>query len=330
MRKSSPIALVIYTLLLYVSGVFSFLTPLPLVYTYLAHGRAVFVRCAGLILLCLVPLYVAALDTSFEMLLPHLFWYGNASFAVITGIAQYFLFASIAALLGRAQECAWSLSSLLGRGALLFAVVVLTLAVGSEVVQHQSLLTPIREGLNQFVGELISAGQKQGSDFVLTDKLKTELVDTILHLLFATSFVWMLGVALFNLMMAKRIFKDTFVSLGDFSQWKMPFYAVWVTIAGIAVGLAKFYIPPAWASQPEWNLLLDIALNLLVILATLYFIQGLAIVAFYLKKWNVGSLGQLGLYLAIVILLQVLGIVVVMLGFFDAWLNVRRMMPAKN
>jgi uncharacterized protein YybS (DUF2232 family) len=65
-------------------------------------------------------------------------------------------------------------------------------------------------------------------------------------------------------------------------------------------------------------------INGLLILMTIYFFQGIAIISFYFEKKRFPRLLRIVLY-SLIALQQVVLLVVVGLGFFDMWLNFRKL-----
>ena len=104
---------------------------------------------------------------------------------------------------------------------------------------------------------------------------------------------------------------------GPLNLWKAPEYLVWVVIA---CGL-MFLIP-----QISFKLL---AANGLLILMMIYFFQGIAIVAFFFDKKQLPRFLRIVLY-SLIAVQQLLLLVVVCLGFFDVWLNFRKLSTAKS
>ena len=63
--------------------------------------------------------------------------------------------------------------------------------------------------------------------------------------------------------------------------------------------------------------------NLLLVLGTVYFFQGLAIVAFYFERWRV-PLFVRGFVYAVFFLGRVVSMGVAVLGLFDVWFDFRK------
>ncbi len=69
--------------------------------------------------------------------------------------------------------------------------------------------------------------------------------------------------------------------------------------------------------------------NGLLILMTIYFFQGIAIVAFFFDKKQLPRFLRIVLY-SLIAVQQLLLLVVIGLGFFDVWLNFRKLKTAKS
>ena len=98
----------------------------------------------------------------------------------------------------------------------------------------------------------------------------------------------------------------------DYIEWKLPEPLVWLVIlAGIT-----FFLLPSPIST--------IGLNVLIVCTTVYFFQGLAIVASLLDKWSVPLLIRIPIYALIFI--QTYGIIILsFLGLADVWADFRKL-----
>ena len=151
-------------------------------------------------------------------------------------------------------------------------------------------------------------------NIALIDRFLLEIRPLIVQIIPAMVTASTLFVAWTNLLIARPLLKSRSLSCPDFgplNMWKAPEFLVW---AVIGCGLALF-IPVAIISA--------IGKNGLLILMTVYFFQGIAIVAFYFEKKRFPRMVRFFLYTLIalqhLILLAVIG-----LGFFDMWINFRR------
>lgn len=148
----------------------------------------------------------------------------------------------------------------------------------------------------------------------LIDRFLVEIRPVIVQIIPAMVTASTLCVAWANLLIARPLLKSRSLSYPDFgplNMWKAPEFLVWGVIG---CGLALF-VPS--------TIINTIGMNGLLILMTVYFFQGIAIVSFYFEKKRFPRIVRLFLYTLIalqhLILLAVIG-----LGFFDMWINFRR------
>ncbi len=143
------------------------------------------------------------------------------------------------------------------------------------------------------------------------DKIQTVLVSIIPALVTMSTLV----VIWLNLLLAKPLLKKKSLFYPDFgplNRWKTPEPLVWG-----AIGCSAALFVPATAVKL-------IALNGLLILMTLYFFQGIAIVAFYFETKRFPRIIRIFLY-TLIGLQQLVLLAVIGLGFFDLWANFRKL-----
>ena len=158
-----------------------------------------------------------------------------------------------------------------------------------------------------------SMGMSQ-ENIQLIDRFLAEIQPLIVQILPAMVTASTLFVAWTNILIARPVLKRRLLSYPDFGPlnlWKAPEYLVWgVIVCGLALFLPSSAIN-------------TIGQNGLLILMTVYFFQGIAIVSFYFEKKRFPRFIRFFLYTLIavqhLILLAVIG-----LGFFDMWVNFRR------
>jgi len=123
-----------------------------------------------------------------------------------------------------------------------------------------------------------------------------------------------------SLLLSKPIFRTRSVPYPDFgalNQWKAPEYLVWVAIA---CGILLFL--------PGKSLKV-IGLNGVIVMMMVYFFQGIAIVSFYFEKKQFPMMLRVFLY-SLIALQQFLLILVIGCGFFDMWINFRKLETPGN
>lgn len=122
-----------------------------------------------------------------------------------------------------------------------------------------------------------------------------------------------------NILLSKALLKGRFQFHPDYeklNQWQAPDYLVW---AVIGCGLLMLF--PASVTKL-------IGLNVLLILMTIYFFQGMAIVSFFFEKKQVPRLFKILLY-TLIALQQLVLIAVIGIGLFDMWFNFRKLEKIK-
>jgi uncharacterized protein YybS (DUF2232 family) len=118
-----------------------------------------------------------------------------------------------------------------------------------------------------------------------------------------------------SLLLAKPIFRAKalfYPAFGQLNLWKAPEPLVWGVI-----GCGLLLIFPVSALKM-------IGLNGMLVFLTIYFFQGIAIVSFYFEKKRFPRILRFFLY-SLIALQQVLLFLIVGLGFFDMWLNLRKL-----
>ena len=118
-----------------------------------------------------------------------------------------------------------------------------------------------------------------------------------------------------NLLVARRLFSRWQMAHADFgtlNKWKAPEFLVWGVIASILM-----LLPPNTGIK-------IIGMNGLVVLMTIYFFQGIAVMSYYFEKKGIPLALRVLIY-AFIAIQQILVLVVVGLGFFDVWANFRRL-----
>jgi len=118
-----------------------------------------------------------------------------------------------------------------------------------------------------------------------------------------------------NILSAKPVFAAKgmpYPPFGRLNQWRAPELLVWLVI-----GCGGILLLPSRG--------LKIAgINGIIVLLTIYFFQGIAIVSFFFDKKHFSRIARMLLY-GLIVLQQLLLIVVIGLGFFDTWIDFRKL-----
>ncbi len=142
------------------------------------------------------------------------------------------------------------------------------------------------------------------------DQIKYVLIRIIPALVVAA----ILFVAWCNVLFARPLLKHKNLAVPDFgrlNQWQAPEYLVW-----LAIGCALLLFFPNKSFKM-------IGVNGILVLMTIYFFQGIAIVAYFFEKKKLPRAFRFFLYTLIAIQ-QFILLLVIGMGFFDMWLNLRK------
>jgi uncharacterized protein YybS (DUF2232 family) len=123
-----------------------------------------------------------------------------------------------------------------------------------------------------------------------------------------------------NLLVARPVLSTAKIHFPDFgclNKWKAPEQLVWVVI-GCGIMLL----------MPDKGIRI-LGLNGFIILMTIYFFQGIAIISFFFKKKDIPMLLRVILY-GFIGMQFFLIMLVIAVGFFDMWLDFRKIEILKN
>lgn len=144
-------------------------------------------------------------------------------------------------------------------------------------------------------------------------------LDRISHILVRIIPALVISLTLFviwiTLLMAKPILRTGslfYPDFGSLKQWRVPEFMVWVAI-GCGIGLLL----------PD-DMFKILGLNGLIVIMTIYFFGGIAIISFYFEKKRFPILIRIFLY-SLIALQHMFLILVIGLGFFDMWADFRKL-----
>lgn len=340
-KSPSPILPILITVALYLSGLFSIFTPLPLVYAFLRYKEGALVRVVlptggGLFFLYLVAF--VPLDTFYSN---HPQWSWLLSFpggallslisfegAVVFGMSTFAFFVLMAFAIHRVLLAPGKVTLTLAK------VCVGLLVAGAGAVFLAGFLTaasPV-EFLDRYFRSSLTEAISLSSPASLSSPEAAffrENVDSLVFysILLSPSFLFcsILTMILFNLVIARRIFGGLIPAVEralTLAHWSLPFAFVWGVISLLALLLANSFFL-------KTNVIAGIAGNGLIVAAFLYYLQGIAIVSHLFDKKNVRPPLRIAGYAFLILFFQILGFVVMAIGFFDPWFDFRKLGPGK-
>jgi uncharacterized protein YybS (DUF2232 family) len=306
--KDSAIGIVITSVLFAVtlqSPVLGFfctvIIPLPTMFCRAKHGRTIGMVVPAIALLALVPLLGGvSIDLLYFFEL------------VFCGFILYELF-----VLRLSVEKTVVLSSAVILAVGLFIVLVYSSTTATGFVQLVSGY--VRRNLEASLRLYVNMGVPADTIRPIEDAL-----DGIQYVLVRIVPALAVSASLFlswtNLLLARPLLRRHRLYYPDFGRlnlWKAPEPLVW---SAIGCGLMLII--------PEHTVKL-FGINGLLILMTIYFFQGIAIISFYFEKKRFPRPLRFILY-SLIALQQIVLLIVVGLGFFDMWLDFRKLGVEKN
>jgi len=252
---------------------------------------------------------IAVLVTAIALLLA----VAGKELALIYGLLAV-MTALLFALLGRLRSIELLVSSIAGT--------IFTLACGMLLYFYGSwsaLVLDLRRSLDENLMAALRVHEKIGFPQDSLDMLKEripQLVQTTVQFLPGLLFVGLALTVLLNVILLCRRFparRSQWLSAENFREWKGPEPMVWGLIA---CGFAIFI--------PGLQFLRVFAFNILLVIGAAYFIQGLAIIAYFFDKNNVPRFLR-GVTYVLIAFEQIFTLLVVGLGLFDLWGDFRRL-----
>ncbi|HYA42741.1 MAG TPA: DUF2232 domain-containing protein [Syntrophobacteraceae bacterium] len=219
------------------------------------------------------------------------------------------------AVMGYGLRCRWSTEKVVGFSSL-FAIgmsgLILILALAETKGEFfnligQEMRNAISATVKQFWG---TSPESQELESRLAEAVPL-IVQTMPGMLISCALVtsWL------NLLISRRYCRMASIELcasEKLTLWKTPEFIVWFAIAG---GLMVL-LPVSDIRMP--------GVNLLVVMGTIYFLQGLAIMAFYFERWKLPFFVK-GFIYALLFLQQFASMATAALGLFDIWFDFRKL-----
>lgn len=276
--------------------VFALFIPLPILYYRLKLGRTTGMTVAGL--------------TAIVMIL------------MLGGIGFDILFFLILVLLGAMLGDLFEQNLALERTVLFaWGAIMLTIICGLvifSIITHTGIISLVSSYVGKNLELTLVLYESMGVS-PETIQMISESMDQIqyalVRLMPSLVAVGTLVVIWVNLLIAGPILKARSLFYPDFGPlkyWKVPEFLVWVVI-----GCGLLLLLPSRGIKM-------IGLNGLFFLLTLYFFQGMAIVSYFFEKKRFPRALRFFLY-SLIALQQLVLLVVIGLGFFDVWLNFRKL-----
>lgn len=317
------------SLFLFVSGFFVVLTPLPLLYLFVAREPRSAIIAFTLAMATLFVVYRLILPGQGEavhgmmLTLPMtaLLLHFSPGAVQFLATSYYLFFAVIAFVLGKGISQKWKLTRWLGVPIGLGLLFAFLISLFSELSGAIPLVEGTRAYLLDTVTHVIDIQRRAGlaaSPLDLLRERTDDIVGMALRLLPSVVFVFSLISVVLTGLLGRRIIgrKYLFRHLEQPTSFRLPDAAVWI-VAGSGI---LFFIDAYVVSTPWLTIL---SLNMLVAAGALYFCQGLAVTAFWLQGIRI-PMARAVAYLLLFVFLQVATMMMIGIGIADVWIDFRR------
>ena len=284
-------------------GLFSLLTPLPVIYYSTKLGTDGGVKLVGITLLA------AGVMAALTRYVPLLFLCIEFS---LLGLVLSELFRRKMSI-GYTVLVGTTLSLLIG------FLVLAVAGLSKNRTPLEMVLTYLQGSLSENLD--LYRGMEAGEESALNAREYLRfLIDTVMKVYPALTVIGTGFVVWLNVIISKpllRIRNLPHPDFGPLDRWGAPETMVWGLIgAGFAL-----FLP--------WPSLRSLGLNAVMVLLVIYFFHGLSILVFYLNKYRVPSWIRIGVY-ALILLQQIFAILLALAGLFDQWVDLRRIRPKKE
>ncbi len=282
--------------------VFGLLAPFPAIFCRLRHGRG-----AGLIIALTATTLLTA-GFGFQV---------GGLYLVQCGVIALLLPELLLAGFGAARSIAWTTAANLA--VYLLAALAFMLVSGSDLRELHDLA--VRE-INANIGQALTIYEKAGvtgDDLVEVKRAMTSAASLLLRLFPALTTLMLMVMSGSNLILVKRC-SARFgfdLEIGEFRDFRNPEAMVWLLI------LAGF------AMLSDIAIITTPALNLLMLLGALYFLQGMAVISSLLRRFGSAGLLRVAFWLLLIAQPYVAALVAA-IGVFDLWGDFRTPRKQEN
>ncbi len=218
-------------------------------------------------------------------------------------------------LIGYGLRRQWSTEKIVGISTL-FGIAIAALFVILAFTETKGEMVRLIE--QDLRGAISAALKELGSSSPEIQEMEKNLLETVPLIVRIMPGVFVsctLGISWLNLLVSLRYCRSAateYCVRTKLTLWKAPEFIVWFVIAG---GLMVL-LPVGDMKMP--------AINLIIVMGTIYFLQGIAIVAFYLEKWQ-SPFYVKGFVYALLFLQQFASMAAAVLGLFDVWFDFRKL-----
>ncbi len=315
---------------LFSSGLLVVFTPVPLIYVSAFRGRRAGVHTAALafagvcaLLFFALPTFVQSLESG-GLFLPlpaiDLAAFLPMSMTAVLIISSFCFYAAIGIALGEAARRRWGLqygvAVVLGSG---LAVMILA-GVVLSAMGFEAGLSGMQRYFLSIVAELVRLQQDGGAaglPIALLADHGDAVAAFVLRIIPGMLFLYGVMVVMLNFLVGRRLTRNVhaFSHIHNAARFRLPFPVVWVLIGAGITFFAGHYVLHSVSFEM-------LAINVLIGVSALYFLQGMSVVVYMLQGVRAPFM-RAAVYIAIIMFFQTVSVGLVALGIVDSWVDFR-------
>lgn len=314
---------------LYMSGFLVILTPMPLMYAAIVRGKDAGIMTTAISALLVAVVYFVVMPTGGAIsgaiaylpapgaglanFMPH-------GFLPLFGIGFFGFFAAIALTLSHCVGKRLILSQWGSRALLAgLAVVAVTIAL-ANIFCEPGFIAGVKSFTMSALNEVIKANEVGGMSnpqFTLIANNAEKVAGSVIEVLPALVFVYAVITVAINLMLSRRFIKikNSMSHIPGVTRFRLSDWVIWPVISSGVIFFANSYFLHSAAVG-------TMALNCLIGLGVLYFLQGMAVTVYFLQRVRFSLLRTIA-YVAMIIFLQTVSVGFIVLGIADVWADFR-------
>ncbi len=130
--------------------------------------------------------------------------------------------------------------------------------------------------------------------------------------------VWNIIMTMFTYFIARHLMRNLGFARPDnfrFSQWRLPWYSIWLIIIGLALTLG--------GDELSWPLVEVTGKNILYIAAFIFFMLGIAVIMYYIQLWKVSRVVKFIIMAVLLLYFPFTALVALTVGVIDPVVNLR-------
>ncbi len=217
--------------------------------------------------------------------------------------------------LGQGIKSEWPVEKTVGLSTLVMVLMAGLLLLVAFVESGGELVRLLEQDLRNTISHTFKQLGSSSPEREELERMLLDVVPLMVRVIPGVLIASTLAVSWLNLLVSRRYCRAAAMEScirEKLTLWKAPEPLVWFVI-----GAGLMLLVPV---DQVWVL----GLNLLIVLGSVYFLHGLAIVTFYFDKWKVPFIAR-GLIYALMFLQQFAAIATAALGLFDIWFDFRKL-----